>query len=78
MTDKKDLEEKFISLFSSDFINLYSEIKDDMYINAFDLLNQETKTSHDDFVKLIFNSIKFEEPEELNENEDLEEIFDTY
>lgn len=78
MTDKKELEEKFISLFSSDFINLYSEIKDNLHINAYDLLNQETNTSHDDFVKLIFNSVKFEEPEELNENEDFEEQFETY
>lgn len=78
MTDKKELEEKFISLFSSDFINLYSEIKDNLHINAFNLLNQETTASHDDFVKLIFNSVKFEEPEELNENEDLEEQFETY
>ena len=78
MTDKKELEEKFISLFSSDFVNLYSEIKDKLYINAFDLLNQETTTSHEDFVKLIFNSVNFEEPEELDENEDLEEQFETY
>lgn len=78
MTDKKELEEKFISLFSSDFISLYSDIKESLYINAFDLLNQETKTSHEDFIKLIFNSVNFEIPEELNENEDLEEQFETY
>lgn len=78
MTDKKDLEEEFISLFSSDFISLYSDIKDNLHINAFDLLNQETPNSHNDFIKLIFNSIHFVEPEDLQDNEDMEDQFENY
>ena len=78
MSDENELEEKFISLFSSDFISLYSDIKDNLRINAFDLLNQEKPTSHDDFIKLIFNSVHFVEPEELQDNDDIEEILDSY
>ena len=61
--------EKFHDLFSTDFIELYSEIKDYLHINAFDLLNKESLTTRNDFVELIFKNVRFEPMEE----EDLEE-----
>lgn len=61
--------EKFHDLFSTDFIELYSEIKEYLHINAFDLLNKESLTTRNDFMELIFNNVRFEHMEE----EDLEE-----
>tara|TARA_B100000123_G_C25733470_1_gene430367 strand:+ start:746 stop:985 length:240 start_codon:yes stop_codon:yes gene_type:complete len=79
MDDKKELEEEFNNLFSSDFVELYSEIKDYLHINSFDLLNEETKNSIDDFVKLIFNNVKFEKNDDLlEENDDYEEFIESY
>ena len=79
MDDKKELEDEFNNLFSSDFVELYSEIKDYLHINSFDLLNEETKNSIDDFVKLIFNNVKFEKNDDLlEENDDYEEFIESY
>ena len=61
--------EKFHDLFSTDFIELYSEIKEYLHINAFDLLNKESLTTRNDFVELIFKNVRFEPMEE----DDLEE-----
>lgn len=73
METNKDLE-KFKDLLGNDFMELYSSIKEYLYINAFDLLNQETPSSKNDFIELIFKKIHFNPVDE----EEMEEIHDDF
>ena len=74
--DSREMEEKYLKFadyYSVEFIDLYTQIKEKINNLGLDLLNQESKCAHDDFVKMIFSSVNFE----LNEDDDEEdEIID--
>lgn len=67
--------QKFEDLYAIDISDLYFDVK--LYLNnlGVDLLNQETKTAHIDFLKLIFDSVHSSASDTNDIGED-EEIID--
>ena len=66
--------EQFKDIFGIELLDLYSDIKLDLYKNSHDLLNEETTTSKNDFVEMIFQAVHFEIPEDNEEEEEFIEI----
>lgn len=66
--------EQFKDIFGIELLDLYSDIKLDLYKNAYDLLNEETVTSKNDFVEMIFQAVNFEIPEDNEDEEEFIEI----
>jgi len=67
--------EQFKDIFGIELLDLYSDIKLDLYKNAHDLLNEETVTSKNDFVEMIFQAVHFEIPEDNEVEEEFIEIY---
>ena len=70
-----ELLKDFEDLYSIDISDLYFDIKQYIHNLGLDLLNQETKTANIDFLKLIFDSVEFNNTNSV-EGEDEEEFID--
>lgn len=70
-----ELLKDFEDLYAIDISDLYFDIKQYIHNLGLDLLNQETKTSNIDFLKLIFDSVDFNNNNSL-EGEEEEEMID--
>ena len=77
LSSEKENLEKFKDFFGNDLLDIYSEIKSFLHANAYDLLNNETSSSHNDFIELIYKNVRFE-PMEEEDLEDEYEVVDTY
>ena len=71
MSKKLESFESFQDLHSSEFIDVYTQIKEKLDRHALDLLNQESKSSLADFIKLIFDNVNFENLEPYEEDDEI-------
>tara|TARA_B100000963_G_C22510778_1_gene618253 strand:+ start:453 stop:689 length:237 start_codon:yes stop_codon:yes gene_type:complete len=71
MSKKLESFESFQDLYSSEFIDVYAQIKEKLDRHALDLLNQESKSSLADFIKLIFDNVNFETLEPYEEDDEI-------
>ena len=71
MSKKLESFESFQDLHSSEFIDVYTQIKEKLDSHALDLLNQESKSSLADFIKLIFDNVNFENLEPYEEDDEI-------
>ena len=73
MTNTLESFEAFQDLYGSDFMEVYTEIKDKLDRYALDLLNQESNMVLVDFLKFIFDNVNYDVQEQHDE---VDEIID--
>ena len=74
MSKTLDSFEGFQDLYSSDFIEVYTEIKEKLDRYALDLLNQESNMALVDFLKLIFDNVNFEVQEPHDDEDEIVDL----
>ena len=71
MTNTLESFEAFQDLYGSDFMEVYTEIKEKLDRYALDLLNQESNMVLVDFLKFIFDNVNYDVHEPHDEEDEI-------